>query len=157
MIRSLLVKNNSLCKIPKRDPVSAIYFALSLIEIAPDHPITKSISVAYWERDSWQEERLLHASNAVCIWGGDSAISEIRKKLKAGTRVLEFGPKRSLAFIDLSNIDEGDSIEEIALRSGHDFSVYNQEACFTSQELYIVADDYKFIVISKGEYIAMLL
>jgi long-chain-fatty-acyl-CoA reductase len=143
-LRSMIVKNNSLSKLPKRDPISTLYMALSLQQIDPNHPITKSMSVVYWEKDSWQEEKLLNASDAVCLWGGENAINEIKKKIKAGTKILEYGPKRSLSMVDLTIIDPTDDLEEIALRVGHDFSIYNQEACFTSQELYIVADDMKF-------------
>ncbi|MCL2292104.1 MAG: hypothetical protein FWC30_03415 [Candidatus Bathyarchaeota archaeon] len=139
--RSLVVKNNTLCKIPKRDPVSALFFGLSFLEVAPNHPITKSLSIVYWEKDSWQEKKLLDASDAVCLWGGEQSINEIKRKIKMGTKILEYGPKRSLSMVDLSEIDATDSIEDIALRVGHDFSVYNQEGCFTSQEMYLVAND----------------
>ncbi|MCX7746884.1 MAG: hypothetical protein N2645_08330 [Clostridia bacterium] len=142
--RSLIVKNNTLCKLPKRDPIGALYFALSFLEIDPEHPLTKSLSVAYWERESWQEERLLGESDAVCVWGGETAINEIKKKVKMGTKVLEYGPKRSLSLVDLTTMDPTDNLNDIALRIGHDFSVYNQEACFTSQELYLVADNDTF-------------
>ncbi len=142
--RSLVVKNNTLCKIPKRDPVSALFFGLSFLEVDPEHPMTKSLSVVYWEKDSWQEKKLLDASDAVCLWGGEQSINEIKKKIRMGTKILEYGPKRSLSLVDLTTIDPTDKIEDIALRVGHDFSVYNQEGCFTSQELYLVADDKTF-------------
>ncbi|WP_054693042.1 acyl-CoA reductase [Syntrophomonas palmitatica] len=145
LYRNLVVKNNSLSKVPKKDPVSAIYFALSLLEINPDHPITKSVSVAYWEKDSWQEEKFLHNSDAVCLWGGENAINELKSKIKMGTKVLEYGPKKSLTLADLSAMEPDDNMRDIALRIAHDFSVYNQEACFTPQELYLVADDNLFV------------
>ncbi|MEN6390896.1 MAG: acyl-CoA reductase [Syntrophomonas sp.] len=144
LYRNLVVKNNSLSKVPKKDPVSAIYFALSLLEIDPNHPVSKSVSVAYWEKDSWQEEKFLSNSDAVCLWGGEAAINELKAKIKMGTKVLEYGPKKSLTLADLSLIDPGDSLRDISLRMAHDFSVYNQEACFTPQELYLVADDNRF-------------
>ena len=144
IFRSLIVKNNTLCKLPKKDLISALYFGLSFIDIAPDHPITKSLTVAYWERDSWQEEKLLGASDAVCLWGGETAINEIRKKTRMGTKILEYGPKRSLSIVDVDNMEGEDKMEDIALRAAHDFSVYNQEACFTSQDLYIAANDVNF-------------
>ncbi len=144
IFRSLIVKNNTVCKLPKKDLISALYFAFSFIEIAPDHPVTKSLTVAYWEKDSWQEEKILAASDAVCLWGGETAINEIRKKTKMGTKILEYGPKRSMSIIDILSMGPQDSLEDIALRAAHDFSVYNQEACFTSQDLYILADDNGF-------------
>lgn len=144
IFRSLIVKNNTLCKLPKKDLISALYFALSFIEISPNHPITRSLTVAYWEKDSWQEERLLSASDAVCLWGGETAINEIRKKTKMGTKILEYGPKRSMSIIDLDSMEPQDNLDDIALRAAHDFSIYNQEACFTSQDMYIRADDCVF-------------
>jgi long-chain-fatty-acyl-CoA reductase len=144
MFRSLIVKNNTLCKLAKRDPITALYFGLSFLELEPDHPITKSLSIVYWDKNSWQEERLLHSSDAVCVWGGETAVNEVKKKIRSGTKLLEFGPKRSISLVDLTAKEEGDTIDDIAHRVAHDFSTYNQEACFSSQELFIIADDMMF-------------
>lgn len=141
MFRALIVKNNTVCKLAKKDPITALYFALSFIELEPDHPITKSLSVVYWDRDSWQGDRLLEASDVVSVWGGEEAVRQVKKKIKPGTKLLEFGPKRSISVIDLSNKEELDSLEDIAHRTAHDFSLYNQEACFNSQEMFLIADD----------------
>ncbi len=144
MFRSLVVKNNTVCKLPKKDPINALYYAMSFLKVAPENPITKSTSIVYWERDSWQEQRILEASDAVCLWGGEQSINEIKKKIKMGTKILEYGPKRSLCMIDLNNIDPDDRLDDIALRAAHDFSIFNQEGCFTSQELYIASQDELF-------------
>lgn len=140
-IRCLLVKNNSVCKLPKRDPAGAIFFALELCRLFPGHPVTKSLTVAYFEKDSPQEKAVLAMSDVLCLWGGESALGELRKKARFDTKILDFGPKRSLSLVDLNNPDESDSLSDIALRVAQDFSLYDQEACFSPQDLCLVGGD----------------
>jgi long-chain-fatty-acyl-CoA reductase len=145
VLRPLVVKNNVVCKLPRRDPVSALYYGLFLREaLGEDHPLVQSITVGYWERNSIVEEHLLTNSDAVCIWGGERALSEVKRKIGCGTRILEYGPKRSICMVDLTALDRGDTLDRVARRAAHDFSVYNQEACFAAQELFLVADDDSF-------------
>ncbi len=144
VLRGLVVKNNVVCKLPKRDPISALYYALFMNHVAPDTPIMNSISVGYWDRDSETEKRLFRVADAVCVWGGEKSIHDVRLKTFPGTKVLEYGPKRSIAVVDLDRIQPDDTLEDIALRIAHDFSVYNQEACFTAQELYVASMDESF-------------
>lgn len=139
--RSLVCKNNTICKIPKKDPVGSIMFALEMVKRFPKHPIVKSLSVAYWEKDSLEENAIISNSDVVVLWGGEDAINGLKKKISVGTKVIEFGPKRSLALVDLTKLDEGDTIEDIAYRLAQDFSMYNQEACFSSQDMYLIADE----------------
>ncbi|MDD6771971.1 acyl-CoA reductase [Inconstantimicrobium porci] len=144
VFRSLVVKNNTVCKIPKRDPAGAIMFGLELIKKYPNHPITKSLTIAYWNRDSKEEKEIINGSDVMCLWGGDKAITQLKTRIPAGVKTLEFGPKRSLSIIDLYERYTEDSINDIAYRVAKDFSMYNQEACFSPQEIYIRASDSDF-------------
>lgn len=139
--RSLVCKNNTICKMPKKDPVGSLMFAMEMVKRFPNHPIVKSLTVAYWERDSVEENAIISNSDALVLWGGEDAINELKKKISVGTKVIEFGPKRSLAMVDLTKLDEGDSLEDVAYRLAQDFSMYNQEACFSSQDMYLIAED----------------
>ncbi|MBW8786064.1 MAG: long-chain-fatty-acyl-CoA reductase, partial [Novosphingobium sp.] len=47
--RAGLTKSDILIKSPSNDPLTANAIARTLIELAPDHPITKHIAVAYWK------------------------------------------------------------------------------------------------------------
>lgn len=143
-LRGLLVKNNVVCKLPRRDPVSALFYGRALVEAVGDGPISRSVSMAYWERDSETERRILGASDAVCVWGGEQAVAQVKRKVGAGTRVLEYGPKRSLCLVDLRDLQPGDSLGDVALRAASDLSVYDQEACFTAQEVYVAGGDELF-------------
>ncbi len=149
VFRSLVVKNNTVCKIPKRDPAGAICFALELIKNFPDHPLTKSLTVAYWERDSKLGKKILQNSDVLCIWGGADSIGTIRNDARFDANVVTFGPKRSIAIVDLAEKELDDTFEDIAYRLAQDFSLYDQEACFSSQELYIKAKEEEYNIFLK--------
>ncbi len=139
--RSLVVKNNTICKIPKSDPAGAIMFGLELIKKYPNHPITKSLTVAYWDRDSVEEQMIINGSDVMCLWGGADSLSSLKKKIPSGVKIIEFGPKRSMSIVDLDQKLSDDTLEDIAYRVAEDFSVYNQEACLSPQDLYLKCSD----------------
>lgn len=141
--RSLVVKNNTICKVPKNDPAGAIMFGLELIKKYPDHPLTKSLTIAYWEKDSVEEQKIINGSDVMCLWGGAEALSSLKKKIPSDVKIIEFGPKRSMSIVDLDLKLSDDTLEDIAYRVAEDFTVYNQEACLSPQDLYLKCSDDK--------------
>jgi len=132
LIRSVITKNSTVAKLPARDPITVLMFALSFLEIDKEHPVSKSITVAYWEPTGEMGKRLVKKANAVCVWGKEDTMNSIRSLLSYGQEILEFGPKRSLAiFFDDANL------EEACMRLAYDMSVYDQEACFCPQQLFV--------------------
>ncbi|MCP4135506.1 MAG: aldehyde dehydrogenase family protein, partial [bacterium] len=138
LVRSIVTKNISICKLPKRDPVSIIAFASMLVDIDPENPIAKSISVAYWDPASDSGKRIIEKSNTICVWGKLSTMEAMRKIVPYGKELIEFGPKRSFAIYD----DNGD-IEGAALRLAKDISIYDQEACFCPLQVFVKSKDIK--------------
>jgi long-chain-fatty-acyl-CoA reductase len=137
IVRSVLTRNHTVVKLPARDPVSSLYFVRALIEAnGPDHPLSRSLSVAYWERDAPAFDALLEASDLVCAWGQASSLQAVKQRVPQGVPYLEFGPKRSFAVVYADEIDA----EQAALRIAHDASVYDQEACFSPQRLFVIGD-----------------
>ena len=143
ILRSIITKNQTVVKLATRDIISSLYFALSLIkENTPMHPISRSISVFYCDRNSSHLKKLIHTSDIVCAWGQGSSIEALKKDVPYGVPFLEFGPKRSLSLVYL----EDDSVlDKVAMRIANDFSVYDQEACFSPQHLFVIGDSKKLI------------
>jgi long-chain-fatty-acyl-CoA reductase len=133
LYRSLATKNVTVAKVPSRDVVSALCFALCIQDTDVDHPVAKALSALYWEAGSAFEDTLLAASDAVSVWGRAPAIEAVKQRVRSGVDVIEFGPKRSFGLI-LS--DDGDW-ERTGLRAACDVMAYDQEACFSLQEIYV--------------------
>jgi long-chain-fatty-acyl-CoA reductase len=144
IVRSVMTKNMTIAKLPKRDAVTSLLFALSFIANAPDHPITKSLTVGYWEPGSTIEDEILDMSDVVCAWGHETSIEPIKRRIRYGTEFVEFGPKRSLTLIGRDTED----LDYAAMKSAYDVSIYDQVACFSPQETFCEAD--------AGEYAAAL-
>jgi len=49
VIRNALTRSDAVIKLPSNDPLTAVALARTMVEMAPDHPITRHISVAYWK------------------------------------------------------------------------------------------------------------
>lgn len=142
LLRGIMTKNRNFAKLPSRDPATPIGFVQSLIEVDPDHPITRSISMGYWFQNDPLGDKFLNVSDAVCVWGGQSAIASIKKKIPVNVPLAEFGPRWSASAIDLNKCD----MEKAAFRLIEDCAYYDQEACFNTQRAYVKGDIDKFII-----------
>lgn len=137
MVRSILTRNQTIVKLPARDPVTSLYFAQALVQAnGPNHPLSRSLSVAYWEHDSEACQRLLDASDVVCAWGRGASLQAIKARVPHSVPYVEFGPKRSFGLVYSEEID----VDYAALRIAHDISLYDQEACFSPQRLFVIGD-----------------
>src|SRR5262249_47225798 len=133
LVRSVLTKNVTVAKLPSRDMVSSLFFALGFRDVDPAHPITRSISAVYWPGGSELEQTFIDAADLVCAWGQKEAMESIKRKLRCGTDFLEFGPKRSLLLVGQPIED----VDDVAMRAAYDVSVYDQEACFSAQRVFV--------------------
>ena len=143
IVRSVLTRNHTVVKLPARDPVTCIYFIRSLIDSnPPGHPISRALSVGYWDRDSPLWEPAIASADLVCGWGQGPSLQSIKRKIPQGVPFLEFGPKRSFAVI---HADDATTANEAALRVAHDVAVYDQEACFSPQRVFVLGDERRFL------------
>jgi long-chain-fatty-acyl-CoA reductase len=136
IVRCLLTKNRILAKLPKRDTITTLFFALSMLEINAEHPVTKSMTICYWKGGDIIEDKLISLANLICVWGGKEVIESIKQKTKLGIDILEFGPKNSFSLIGKESVDD----KKMAIALAHDVSIYNQEACFSPQMVFVEGD-----------------
>jgi long-chain-fatty-acyl-CoA reductase len=136
VIRGVITRNCNLLKVPSRDPVSVSSFVQAMLEIDPDHPVSRSVSVAYWSHEDPVGSDALNAADAVCVWGGGEAVEAVKKAVRADVPISVYGPRWSGSVIDLTQCDP----DEAALRLVEDVSFYDQEACFNSQRAFVCGD-----------------
>lgn len=143
LLRGIITKNANIIKLPRRDLITCMYFCYSLIDADPDSPITKALSVLTWigGQDS-VEDKLINMSDAICVWGSEAAVAAIRSKITYGKKLLEYGPRRSLQIIGEVITDA--ERREAARGTAFDICMYDQEACFSTQIIYIKGSAEKF-------------
>lgn len=132
LYRSLITKNVTVAKLPRRDVVSALCFANCIYDVDPEHPVTKALSTLYWEPGSQFEDTILEAADVVSVWGRGETVEAIKKRMPHGVEMIEFGPKRSLAVV----LDDIADVADLARRLAFDVITYDQEACFSCQEVF---------------------
>jgi long-chain-fatty-acyl-CoA reductase len=136
LYRSLITKNVTVAKLPRRDVVSALCFANCIYDVDPEHPVSGALSTLYWEPESKFEDAILSAADVVSVWGRGETVEAIKRRVRHGVDVIEFGPKRSLGIVR----ECGGDIADMATRLASDVAIYDQEACFSCQELFCMTD-----------------
>ncbi len=137
LYRSLATKNVTIAKLPSRDPLTALAFAQCMYDLDPDHPITRALSVMYWQPNCAVEDYVLKAADAVSVWGQAEAVESVKRRVPSGTDVIEFGPKRSIALVSDGLADYA----RTATKMMYDIVSYSQEGCFSLQETFFVGGD----------------
>ncbi|MGC4059460.1 MAG: acyl-CoA reductase [Aquabacterium sp.] len=141
LLWAAMTKNISLAKLPARDPVTPLALAQAFVDVDPHHPMARAVSVLYWKHDSPLVSSACNIADVVFAWGGNNAIKQLKEKVPANIPFVEFGPKWSLAVIDLDQCDA----EMAAWRMAADVTFYDQEACLSPQRLFIKGERRRFI------------
>ena len=87
LVRSALTRGDAILKSPSNDPVTAAAIFQTLCEYAPDHPITKHCSVAYWKGGdvSFEQKFYLPANiEKILAWGGFASVKHVTQVHSAG-------------------------------------------------------------------------
>jgi hypothetical protein len=140
ILRNTITRSDIIIKTPSNDPLTASAIARTMIDMAPDHPITKHISVAYWKGgDAAIEDQLYRPNNVekIVAWGGMASITHIAKYIQPGIDLITLDPKLSSTIIGKEAFENGQRMEEAARRLALDIGVNNQLACLNARVVYI--------------------
>lgn len=140
LVRSVLAKNVTIAKLPSRDLISCLYFARAFLEVDSDHPVAQALSVVYWPGGSELETAMIEHSDVVCAWGQGASLQSAKQRTPFGIDFIEFGPKESIQLIRVGAED----LDDVCLRAAYDISVYEQEACFSPQRIFLEGDHERF-------------
>ena len=138
--RAGLTKSDILIKSPSNDPLTANAIARTLIEIAPDHPVTKHIAVAYWKGgDEFMDSQIIRTSriDKITAWGGMSSVRHIQKFLTPGIDLTALNPKYSMSMIGRETFANQASMDEAAVGLATLAGFYNQTACANTRIVYV--------------------
>jgi hypothetical protein len=141
IIRNAITRSDAIVKAPSNDPLTALAIARTLAEVAPGHPLTKHLAVAYWKGgDAQVEERLCRPEHIekIVAWGGFASVKHVSRYVQPGLEMIALDPKRSTTIIGPEAFADEATLREVALRAACDIGVANQEACASARVIYVV-------------------
>jgi Acyl-CoA reductase (LuxC) len=138
--RNAVTRSDAIIKTPSNDPLTAAAIARTMIDMAPDHPVTRHLSIAYWKGGDAAIEDVLYRPQhieKIVAWGGVASISHIAKYIQPGIDLITLDPKLSSTIIGREAFASESSMRDAALALAHDVGAYNQEACLSARVVYV--------------------
>ena len=142
VIRNAISRGDCIMKAPSNDPFTAGAVVRTMIDMAPDHPITKHVGVAYWKGGDEELEAKLyqpHNFEKIVAWGGFASVKHVAKYIQPGLELLSLDPKRSISVIGPEALADDASMDDAAVRVAADFGGMNQEVCANARVVYVLS------------------
>jgi hypothetical protein len=140
VIRNAIVRSDAIFKTPSNDPITAAAIARTMVAMAPDHPVTRHLTVAYWKGgDSAIEAELYRPDRIekIIAWGGFASITHISQYIQPGIDLITMDPKLSSSIIGRAAFESRTSLEVAAGRAALDIGYFNQQACSNARVVYV--------------------
>jgi hypothetical protein len=140
IIRNAITRSDAIIKAPSNDPFTAGAIARTMVDMAPDHPITKHLAVAYWKGgDQEVEQQLYQPQNVekIVAWGGFASVKHVTRYIQPGLELISLDPKRSISIVGPEAFENDASLDEAAQRVASDVGCHNQEGCVNARVLYV--------------------
>jgi hypothetical protein len=138
--RNALTRSDGIIKAPSNDPLTAAAIVRAMIDIDPEHPVTRHVSVAYWKGgDAAIEERIYQPRyiEKIVAWGGLASVSHIAKYIQPGIDLITLDPKLSSTIIGREAFAGERAMREAAKRAALDVGALNQEGCVNARVIYV--------------------
>jgi hypothetical protein len=142
VIRNAITRSDAIIKAPSNDPLTALAIARTMAAVAPDHPLTRHISVAYWKGGDTEVESALYAPRNIeklIAWGGLASVTHVLRYVRPGLELVTLDPKRSATIIGPEAFASEASLREVAVRAATDIGALNQLGCGNARVIYVVA------------------
>lgn len=142
IVRNAVTRGDAIVKSPSNDPLTALAIARTMAEIAPDHPLTRHLSVLYWKGGDEQFERRLYLPQHVekiVAWGGFAAVKHVTRYIQPGLELISLDPKLSATVVGREAFASEAAMTETAALAAADVGVLNQLGCFNARVIYVVS------------------
>ena len=140
VLRGALTKGVHLLKLPSNDLFSATAILRAMSAVAPDHPVSRSFSAAYWRGGDVKVEGLLFRPqffDKLVAWGGESTIKSAKQYIGPGFELVAFDPKTSISLIGREAFESEAVLADVAERAAADATIMNQQACASSRVQFV--------------------
>lgn len=142
VIRNAFTRSDAIIKTPSNDPLTATAIAQTMVDMAPDHPLTRHLSVVYWKGGDEAIEREIYDPRAVekiVAWGGFASIKHISGYLQPGLDLITLDPKHSATIIGAEAFASDETLQHVARRLALDIGAMNQEGCVNARVAYVAS------------------
>ncbi|MCS7481130.1 acyl-CoA reductase [Umezawaea endophytica] len=153
VVEGLLTGNLNVVKTSGDDSMFTAELLAALAEQDPSGQIAARVVVLRYSsanRD-WLE-RMCAPADAVAVWGGEEALAGVAEVVRPGTRLVDWGPKLSFAYLTADAWADGEVLRGVA----DDVWRLDQRACSSPQVVYLDTDDHD-VVFAFAERFASVL
>lgn len=131
VIEGLLTGNINILKLPEGDGGLSVQILKQLIRFEP--ALAEYIYVfEVSSKDIESMSKLIEAADAVAVWGGDGAVSALRRLVPPNVKLIEWGHKLSFCYITKEGISE-----ENMIGLANNICTTNQLLCSSCQGVFV--------------------
>jgi len=135
LLDGLLTGNINIVKLPKEEGGITVSLLEELFKIEPS--LKEYVYVFdYSSKDIHAMKKLAAAADAIVVWGGDEAVSTVRKSADPNTKIIEWGHKISFAYVSKEGVEK-EALEKLASH----ICLTNQLFCSSCQGVFLDTDD----------------
>jgi Acyl-CoA reductase (LuxC) len=131
-----ITRGDAVIKSPSNDPLTSVAIGRTMIDMAPDHPMTQHYSVAYWKGGNAAIESKLYSPEnfeKIVAWGGFASMKHITRYLQPGLELIAMDPKLSGTIIGKEAFESDQTMRKVAGLIAMDFGGSNQEGCVNAR------------------------
>ncbi|MDR1564773.1 MAG: acyl-CoA reductase [Oscillospiraceae bacterium] len=131
LLEGLLTGNINIVKLPKDEGGITAMLLMELFKAAPE--LAEYVYVFdYSSKDIYAMKTLAGLANAIVVWGGDEAVSAVRRLAEPNTKIIEWGHKISFAYVSKAGINQA-SLQKLAQH----ICLTNQLFCSSCQGIFL--------------------
>jgi Acyl-CoA reductase (LuxC) len=139
IMRTAITRSDAIIKSPSNDPLTAAAIARTMVDMAPEHPITRHLAVAYWKGgDQAFEQRLYRPEHIekIIAWGGLASVRHVTRYIQPGLELITLDPKRSATIIGPEAFIDEHTLRSVAHRTAADVGTANQLPCSSARVIF---------------------
>lgn len=153
LVQGLITKNVNILKMSSADPIFPMIFAEVIKDVDYMNILSQSFALVPFKGGDKDVESIVKAqSDVLVVYGGEETVKAYREGAGFHTKIIEYGPKYSLAIISKESLNS-DNIQSVARSMARDFTMWEQSACSSPHAVFIDSYDlaYKFAQTLKEE------
>ena len=150
LLDGLLTGNINIVKLPKEEGGITVSLLEELFKVEPS--LCEYVYVFdYSSKDLHAMRRLATVADAIIVWGGDDAVSAVRKLADPNTKIIEWGHKISFAYVTKEGRNRN-ALEKLALH----ICLTDQLFCSSCQGLFLDTDSMQYVYDFCEEFLQIL-
>ena len=141
VMRNAITRSDAIVKSPSNDPLTTAAIARTMVDMAPDHPLTRHLAVAYWKGgDAAVEQRLYRPQHVekIVAWGGVASVKHVTRYLQPGLELITLDPKRSATIIGPEAFADEQTLRAVARTAAADVGTGNQLYCVNARLIFAI-------------------